>query len=127
MTTVMEAFAGVAAQAVAGFAGRNGRVRGSVVVHAVHTEKWLADIRVPAPACRIGVAGFDLSALVPTDDPISCARCLHTGHHSTVTAAGPQQLALWETDPAAGPPIPVHDAEDRSTSPLERISRDGHD
>lgn len=103
MNTVLEAFAGVAAHAVERFAGRNGRVRGSAVVHAVHTEPWLAEIRVPAPACRIGVAGFDLAALLPTDDPVTCARCLHTGHHSSVEHAGPRQLVLWSLEPDAEP------------------------
>jgi hypothetical protein len=97
MNSVLEALTGVAAQAVAGFVGRNGRVRGSVVVHAVHTERWLAEIRVPAPACRIGVAGFDLAALLPTDDPVTCSRCLHAGKHSDVSSPGAEQLALWTT------------------------------
>ncbi|MFI5959207.1 hypothetical protein [Cryptosporangium sp. NPDC051539] len=96
MTTVVEAFAGVAAAIVERFAGRNGRVRGSSVVHAVHPERWLGEIRVPAPACRVGVAGFELDALVPTDDPVTCARCLSTGHYSTVTGNGPRQLPLWD-------------------------------
>lgn len=103
MTTVLEAFAGVAAHAVERFAGRNGRVRGSAVVHAVHTERWLAEILVPAPACRVGVAGFDLAALVPTNDPVTCARCLHAGQHSTVGPAGAVQLVLWTPEPGVDP------------------------
>ncbi|TQS42368.1 hypothetical protein [Cryptosporangium phraense] len=96
MTTVVEAFASVAASVVEKFAGRNGRVRGSSVVHAVHPERWLGEIRVPAPACRVGVAGFELDALVPTDDAVTCARCLQSGQYSTVVGTGPRQLALWD-------------------------------
>jgi len=98
MSTVVEAFASVAAQVVERFVGRNGRVRGSSVVHAVHPERWLGEIRVPAPACRVGVAGFELDALVPTDDAVTCARCLQSGQHSTVGGSGPRQLPLWEQD-----------------------------
>ena len=98
MTTVVEAFAAVAAQVVERFVGRNGRVRGSVVVHAVHPERWLGEIRVPAPACRVGVAGFELDALVPTDDAVTCARCLQSGQYSTVGRVGPHQLPLWEPE-----------------------------
>jgi hypothetical protein len=112
----MEAIAGIATHAVERFAGRNGRVRGSAVVHAVHTEKWLADIRVPAPACRVGVAGFDLGALVPTDDPVTCARCLNAGQHSTVGPAGAQQLVLWTPEPDAElvDPFPVPNSAEPS-------------
>jgi hypothetical protein len=98
MTTVVEAFASIAAQVVERFAGRNGRVRGSSVVHAVHPERWLGEIRVPAPACRVGVAGFELDALVPTDDAVTCARCLQSGQYSTVGRVGPRQLPLWDGD-----------------------------
>ncbi|SHN44374.1 hypothetical protein [Cryptosporangium aurantiacum] len=98
MTSVVEAFASVAAQVVERFVGRNGRVRGSSVVHAVHPERWLGEIRVPAPACRVGVAGFELDALVPTDDPVTCARCLQSGQYSTVGTTGPRQLPLWEPE-----------------------------
>ena len=98
MTTVVEAFAAVAAQVVERFVGRNGRVRGSAVVHAVHPERWLGEIRVPAPACRVGVAGFELDALVPTDDAVTCARCLQGGQYSTVGRVGPHQLPLWEPE-----------------------------
>jgi hypothetical protein len=64
------------------------------VVHRVHTERWLADIEVPAPACRVGVAGWDLlGALAPTTGPVTCVRCLRSGDAG---ATGTEQLALWE-------------------------------
>ena len=67
LAALAKSFASVAAQVVEKFVGRNGRVRGSSVVHAVHPERWLAEIRVPAPACRVGMAGFELDALVRED------------------------------------------------------------
>jgi hypothetical protein len=99
-TSVTELFAAVAAQIASQFAGgRHGRVRGSSVVHAVHLERWLgATITVPARACRVGISGFDLAALTPTDDPVTCARCLHTttgGRAGAGAGPGAEQLLLW--------------------------------
>ena len=92
--TVADLLAGIATQVIERFADRNARVRGSSVVHAVHTERWLADIEVPAPACRVGVAGWDLSALVPTTDAVTCVRCLRTGAAGALHRV-PMQLAFW--------------------------------
>jgi hypothetical protein len=94
--TVLDALAGVAAQAVRRFAGHHARVRGSAVVHQVHTERWIADIEVPAPACGVGVAGWDLlGALTPTDGPITCAQCLRAAEPDQLPGTA-QQLPLWD-------------------------------
>ncbi|HLL67544.1 MAG TPA: hypothetical protein VK453_17800 [Micromonosporaceae bacterium] len=94
--TVLDALANIAAQAVRRFAGHHARVRGSAVVHQVHTERWIAEVVVPAPACRIGVAGWDLlGALTPTDEPVTCARCLRAAHPDQ-QLPGVEQLALWD-------------------------------
>jgi len=93
-TSVAEVLASVATQAGQRFTGHNGRVRGSAVVHRIHAERWLADIEVPAPAGRVGVAGWDLlGALVPSTDPVTCARCLRSGE---ANASGVEQLPLWQ-------------------------------
>jgi hypothetical protein len=103
MTTVVEALAGVAAQAASQFVdGRNGRVRGSRVVHAVHLARWLGQIQVPAPACHVGIGSFDLAALVATDAPVTCNRCLQAGaYRSHLGTPGAEQLALWDLPPGA--------------------------
>jgi hypothetical protein len=112
VTSVTELLAGVAAQAAREFAGgRNGRVRGSAVVHAVHFERWLGEIRVPAPACRIGISGFDLAALTPTDDPVTCARCQHIPGRGGPAHPGTEQLPLW---PA---PVPAADVAGAAVVP----------
>jgi hypothetical protein len=94
---VADLLAAMAAQISEQFAGgRHGRVRGSSVVHNVHLERWLGKtITVPAPACRVGISGFDVGALTPTDDPVTCARCRHTASRNSAAAAGAEQLTLW--------------------------------
>lgn len=89
--------AALAQQALRQFdGGLNCRVHGSRVVHAVHRETWFAGgIEVPAPACRVGVAGFDLGALTPTTDPVSCVRCQRSGQ-VTPGVLTTDQMPLWE-------------------------------
>lgn len=92
----MAELAGLAAAALRRFdGGRNCRIHGSRVVHAVHRESWLGgEIEIPAPACRIGVAGFDLTALTPTTDPVTCVRC-HRSGQVTPGVLTHHQLTLW--------------------------------
>lgn len=97
-SSVVDAFASVAAQAVRAFAGRNAHVRWSTVVHAVHPERWLGEIRVPAPSCRIGISGFDLGALVATNEPVTCVRCLYHQAGGYPGQPGAEQLTLWPAE-----------------------------
>lgn len=82
----------------AGFAGgQNGRVGDYGVVHLVHLEEGMAGIQLPAPACRIGLAGWRPERMAPTRDTVSCGRCMRLRVAEPMlaaAAAGGTQLTL---------------------------------
>jgi hypothetical protein len=88
---IAEVFVRYADAAMRRFEGHHCRVRGSAVVHAVHAESWIGGIEVPAPTCHVGIGGWDLGALLPTDDPVTCVRC----QRSTDGPAPPAEPTLW--------------------------------
>jgi hypothetical protein len=68
--------AGTAAWLRRRFVLRNARVTGGRVVHAVTMVRWVGGVQVPAPACHVGIGGWDLlSALEPTHADVTCGRC----------------------------------------------------
>lgn len=91
---VGEALAAAAAEARDRFGGgRRVRVRASNVVHALGLARWLVGEQVPAPLCHVGIAGWELTAISPTDQPVTCGRCLR------LIGVGEQvspQLALFD-------------------------------
>lgn len=88
-----EMFARYAAHVMDRYAGgANARVRGGHVVHAVRAEQWIGELRVPAPACHVGIGSWDLGVLEPTAEPVTCARCAHLAGQDEPL---PAQLALW--------------------------------
>ena len=72
--------------------GARCRIRGHGTVHDVRSQEWLGGLMVPAPACGIGISGFDLSALEPTMASVTCLRCL-SRQDEELERAG--QLALF--------------------------------
>ena len=71
------------------FAERNCRVGSSDVVHGVRLVPWLGGVEVPAPACDVGIGGWDLSALEPVTAPITCRRCQRMRPDRAITGDGP--------------------------------------
>lgn len=68
-----------AAFAVQQFAdGRRGRVSRRGAVHDVDAVDWFG-VNVPAPACHVGLSGYDFTRLQPTGDAVTCRRCLRLG------------------------------------------------
>lgn len=67
--------AGTAAWYRRRFGMRNCRVAGGRAVHAVRMVTWVGGVQVPAPACHVGIGSWDLSALEPSTQPITCRRC----------------------------------------------------
>ncbi|AOS62806.1 hypothetical protein [Actinoalloteichus hymeniacidonis] len=63
-----------AAFALDRFAGRNARVPGSTVVHAMRPARFLGR-SVPGLGCGTAVGGWDWSRLLPSAEPITCSRC----------------------------------------------------
>lgn len=91
---LVQAFEGVAADMAARFAeGARCRVRGSGTVHDVRSQQWIGGLDVPAPGCGIGISGFDLAAIEPTDEPVNCLRCLRR-HDADLEAAG--QMTIFD-------------------------------
>ncbi|MGV9776956.1 hypothetical protein [Streptosporangium sp. NPDC003464] len=92
-----QALATIAAAARAAYSGgSNLRVRSSGVVYEVAMTRWLADERMPGPACMVGVSGWDPGAAHPDRDPVTCRRCLKLTH---AEPAG-EQLELFVPGPA---------------------------
>jgi hypothetical protein len=81
-----------------GAPGVHARVRSGRTVHAVRLGLWVrseAEEQVPELACHTGVAGWDPSALEPTREDVTCARCVRIlGGESRSSS----QLPLWRTD-----------------------------
>ncbi|MBB3665914.1 hypothetical protein FB384_004873 [Prauserella sediminis] len=79
------------------FEGKQMRIRRGATVHHVDWIDGLGGLRFPQPGCHIGTAGFDLEIYVPTDEPVTCNRCLRrSGERSSPLHAAeiPGQLAL---------------------------------
>jgi hypothetical protein len=79
------------------FAMRNCRVGGGAV-HAVRMVTWVGGTQVPAPACHVGIGGWDLTALEPSTQPVTCRRCLRLRDDDTAgdgPVASPVQLPLY--------------------------------
>jgi hypothetical protein len=76
LESVAGLLSGVAASEAARFRDRRLVIRRSRVVHDLGWLRWMAGVRLPSPACHIGVAGFALEDLHPTSDPVTCLRCL---------------------------------------------------
>lgn len=101
MATAMDPLTGlltvVAGQAAARFEAANVLVRRSRVVHAVSMSPWMAGVRLPAPACHVGVSGWAIEDLHPTQESVSCLRCLRAAPQTrttTVASSSGQQLQL---------------------------------
>ncbi|WP_143659659.1 hypothetical protein [Streptomyces sp. MP131-18] len=71
-----EILAGAAAQAAAMLDGRNLRLSPTGRVHAVGQVRWLGGVTAPGPLCHVGTASGPVAGIIPTDAPVSCARCL---------------------------------------------------
>ena len=69
---------GTAAHARQRFDQRNGRLGSSTTVHAVHLQRWLGEMLIPAPGCHVGTGTWDFTRFVPTTDPVTCGRCLRS-------------------------------------------------
>ena len=73
-------------------------MRRSNTVHVVDWATGIGGIAWPVPACRVGVAGWELDALQPTRHDVTCGRCLRqVKRHKTpdlATTEIPGQLAL---------------------------------
>jgi hypothetical protein len=69
---------GTADQARRRFDQRNGRLGNSSTVHAVHLQRWLGDMLIPAPGCHVGTGTWDFTRFEPTKDPVTCGRCLRS-------------------------------------------------
>lgn len=87
----------LARQCRAQFNGRNLTIRRNTTVHAVAWTKGIGDVEWPIPACRVGVTGWELDALHPSKEGVTCLRCLRSA--AARRAAAPpvpqgRQLAL---------------------------------
>jgi hypothetical protein len=67
--------------------GQRMSVRGSDVVHAVDTERWLYGELVPQPKCHTPVYGWSPTALRAVRKPINCQKCIRI-------LAAPDQILL---------------------------------
>ncbi|GAA0970987.1 hypothetical protein [Actinocorallia libanotica] len=95
MDAAHEALAAIAAAARDAYgSGQNMRVRSSGVVHAVTLTTWLQGLRLPGPACMVGVAGWDPSAAHPEHGEVTCRRCLRLS--DARPEADVDQLALFD-------------------------------
>lgn len=56
--------------------GRNLRLSPAGRVHAVGQVRWLGGVTAPGPLCHIGTTAGPVAGIIPTDAPVSCARCL---------------------------------------------------
>lgn len=91
-----QVLAGTAAAYRRRFELRNCRVGRSTgaAVHAVRLVRWVGGVEVPAPACHVGIGGWDLSALEPSTQPVTCRRCLRLRPDDTADGAGPVPAPL---------------------------------
>lgn len=74
--SIGDVLAGAAAQAAAALDGRNLRLTAGGRVHAVGQVRWLGGILAPGPRCHVGTASGPVAGIIPTDAPVTCARCL---------------------------------------------------
>ncbi|MEV0648183.1 hypothetical protein AB0I28_23250 [Phytomonospora sp. NPDC050363] len=70
---VLTAAARTAAEALD---GRNLRIGPGGRVHAVGTVRWLGGVEAPGPRCHIGTTAGPVAGVIPTREPVDCARCL---------------------------------------------------
>jgi hypothetical protein len=75
--------------------GQRGRVSRRGAVHDVAWVDWFG-VDVPAPACHVGLNGYDFTRLQPTTDAVTCRRCqrLGAGRAAPVLDRRGAQLAL---------------------------------
>ena len=52
------------------------RVGNSRIVHLAGTAPDHRGVELPAPACHVGVSGWDARRLNATESPINCHRCV---------------------------------------------------
>jgi hypothetical protein len=74
--TLGEVLGAAAAAAAAELEGRNLRLSAAGRVHAVGQVKWLGGIAAPGPRCHVGTTSGPVAGIIPTDAPVTCARCL---------------------------------------------------
>lgn len=73
---------------------RNGRIAGCRAVHAVRMVRWIGGVEVPAPACHVGVGGWDIAVLEPTGSEVTCGRCRRL-HPDEAATPGAEQTTLF--------------------------------
>lgn len=88
--------------------GQRMSVRGSDVVHAVDTERWLMGELVPQPLCHTPVYGWSPQALRPVRRPVNCEKCRRklAAPEERLLPYGEFQPALFTYVPPA-PPRPA--------------------
>jgi hypothetical protein len=74
--TLGDVLAAAAAAAADELEGRNLRLAAGGRVHAVGQVRWLGGILAPGPRCHVGTASGPVAGIIPTDAPVTCARCL---------------------------------------------------
>lgn len=55
--------------------GRNLRLSPAGRVHAVGQVRWLGGVTAPGPLCHVGTTSGPVAGIIPTDAPVTCARC----------------------------------------------------
>ena len=75
---LLDVLAAAARTAAAALDGRNLRIGPGGRVHAVGTVRWLGGVDAPGPRCHIGTTSGPVAGVLPTTDPVDCARCLKT-------------------------------------------------
>lgn len=88
--------------------GQRMSVRGSDVVHAVDTERWLMGELVPQPLCHTPVYGWSPNALRPVRRPVNCEKCRRklAAPEEFLLPYGEFQPALFTYVPPAPPRPP---------------------
>jgi hypothetical protein len=76
LATLGDLLVRTAAAAAAELEGRNLRLSTAGRVHAVGQVRWLGGILAPGPRCHVGTASGPVAGIIPTDAPVTCARCL---------------------------------------------------
>ena len=71
-----DVLAAAAEAATRALEGRNLRLSPAGRVHAVGQVRWLGGVTAPGPLCHVGTASGPVAGIIPTDAPVSCARCL---------------------------------------------------
>jgi hypothetical protein len=74
--TLGDVLAAAAAAASRELEGHNLRLSATGRVHAVGQVRWLGGILAPGPRCHVGTASGPVAGIIPTDAPVTCARCL---------------------------------------------------